>query len=204
MPSYAILMDGAFVRTKLQRTLNRFPAVSDIADEINRLKAIDALAGHSLLRTYFYDAPPAGGSLTNPISGENLNLNDSDQANANRALQQALDLLPDFALRSGETDVNGWTLGRAALKDLKQNGARALKASDLVPKIEQKGVDLRIGLDIARLSIQRMVQAIVVVTGDSDMVPAFKFARREGMRVILSPMGHGIKRELKVHADLVV
>ncbi len=52
-----------------------------------------------------------------------------------------------------------------------------------MPKIEQKGVDLRIGLDIARLSLRRMVDIIVVVTGDSDMVPAFKFARREGIRV---------------------
>jgi uncharacterized LabA/DUF88 family protein len=70
--------------------------------------------------------------------------------------------------------------------------------------LEQKGVDLRIGLDIARLSIGRLVHSLVVVTGDSDMVPAFKFARREGVRVILSHMGHGIKRELRAHADLIL
>ena len=52
-----------------------------------------------------------------------------------------------------------------------------------------KGVDLRIGLDIARLSLRRLVDVIVVVTGDSDMVLAFKFARREGVRVYLDHMG---------------
>jgi uncharacterized LabA/DUF88 family protein len=48
-----------------------------------------------------------------------------------------------------------------------------------------------------------MVRAIVVVTGDSDLIPAFKFARREGIRVHLDCLGHGVRRELKVHADVV-
>jgi uncharacterized LabA/DUF88 family protein len=74
----------------------------------------------------------------------------------------------------------------------------------MVPNIEQKGVDLRIGLDIARLALREMVSAIVVVTGDSDLVPAFKFARREGCRVYLDHMGHSVRRELKVHADLIL
>lgn len=69
---------------------------------------------------------------------------------------------------------------------------------------KQKGVDLRIGLDIARLALRQMVSSIVVVTGDSDLIPAFKFARREGCRVYLDHMGHGVKRELKVHADLIL
>jgi hypothetical protein len=35
------------------------------------------------------------------------------------------------------------------------------------------------------------------------MIPAFKFARREGVRVYLDHMGHGVKRDLKVHTDLI-
>ena len=110
----------------------------------------------------------------------------------------------DFALRSGELSVRGWALGSAALRDIETNGPRVLTARDMVPKIEQKGVDLRIGLDIARLSLREMVSAIVVVTGDSDIVPAFKFARREGVRVYLDHMGHGVKRELKAHTDAIL
>ncbi|MBU1699805.1 MAG: NYN domain-containing protein [Candidatus Eisenbacteria bacterium] len=74
----------------------------------------------------------------------------------------------------------------------------------LKPDVKQKGVDLRIGLDIARLSLLHLVDVIVVVTGDSDMVPAFKFARREGLRIYLDHMKHGVRRELKAHADLVL
>ena len=109
-----------------------------------------------------------------------------------------------MALRQGEVSVNGWALGSAALKNLTTNGARALTAQDFVPNMEQKGVDLRIGLDIARLSLRQLVEVIVVVTGDSDMVPAFKFARREGVRIYLDYMGHPVKRELKAHVDLVI
>lgn len=201
---FAILMDGGFVRARLQKRLRRFPGVDDISAEIDRLKSCPEVAGLTLLRTYYYDAHPAAGTLINPISGKILDLAHSPAASVNVALQQGLELLPDFALRSGDTDVQGWTVGEAALRDMARTGRREIAENDLVPKIEQKGVDLRIGLDIARLSIHRMVEAIVVVTGDSDMVPAFKFARREGVRVILSHMGHTIKRELKVHADLVL
>ena len=63
---------------------------------------------------------------------------------------------------------------------------------------------LRIGLDIARLALREMVDIIVVVTGDSDLVPAFRFARREGVRVFLDHMGHGVRRELKAHADIIL
>ncbi len=41
-----------------------------------------------------------------------------------------------------------------------------------------------------------------MVTGDSDMVPAFKFARREGVKVYLVSMNYGIKRSLKAHSDI--
>jgi len=69
--------------------------------------------------------------------------------------------------------------------------------------VQQKGVDLRIGLDIALLSLRQLASSIVVVTGDSDLIPAFKFARREGMRVYLDHLGGPVRRELKAHADIV-
>ena len=39
---------------------------------------------------------------------------------------------------------------------------------------------MRVGLDIASLTLKKQVEVIVLVTGDSDFVPAMKFARREG------------------------
>ena len=59
--------------------------------------------------------------------------------------------------------------------------------------LPKKGVDMRIGLDMARLALRDMVRTIIVVTGDPDFVPAFKFVRREGVKVILEPMGHNVR-----------
>ena len=96
-----------------------------------------------------------------------------------------------------------WKIGDSAYKSMIKN-QRVLQAKDLVPNITQKGVDLRIGLDIARLSLRQLVSTIVVVTGDSDLIPAFKFARREGLRIVLDAMGHSIRRDLKAHADITI
>lgn len=88
-------------------------------------------------------------------------------------------------------------------KDIQRN-PRLPKAKDFVPDIKQKGVDLRIGLDIARLSLKGLVDVIVIIAGDSDLVPAFKFARREGVRVYLDHLEQNVNRELKAHVDLVL
>jgi uncharacterized LabA/DUF88 family protein len=73
-----------------------------------------------------------------------------------------------------------------------------------VPDLHQKGADMRIGLDIAYISIRHVANILVLATGDSDIVPAMKLARREGMRVYLECMSHPVVRSLKAHADLVL
>ena len=81
---------------------------------------------------------------------------------------------------------------------------QSVRPQDVVPKVRQKGVDMRIGLDIASLALKRLVSTIALVTGDSDIVPAMKLARREGLRVLLDPLSHPVRPELKVHADRVI
>jgi len=67
--------------------------------------------------------------------------------------------------------------------------------------LKQKGVDMRIGLDIASLTLKRQVQTIVLVAGDSDFVPAAKLARREGVQFILDPMWQSVNADLFEHID---
>jgi uncharacterized LabA/DUF88 family protein len=99
--------------------------------------------------------------------------------------------------------VRGWRVRGSALEAIARLN-RPLQDDDLELHLEQKGVDLRIGLDIARLALRQLVDVLVVVTGDRDLVPAFKFARREGLRVLLDHLGAPVNRELKVHADVVL
>lgn len=54
--------------------------------------------------------------------------------------------------------------------------------------VTQKGVDMKIGVDIASLAYKGQVEKIVLISGDSDFVPAAKLARREGIDFVLDPM----------------
>lgn len=200
---FAILLDGGFVTKKLHERTGREVKAPEIVALTSRLMQKPPLQGLKLLRVYYYDALPYGGRGTNPIDGSVTNFATTRQARDGHALLEALELEPDFAVRHGNLMMSAWKLGGSALRNL-SGTARALTAKDLVPDSSQKGVDLRIGLDIALLSIKHIVDVIVLVTGDSDLIPAMKFARREGIRVYLDALGHGIQRGLKVHADAVL
>lgn len=60
---------------------------------------------------------------------------------------------------------------------------------------------MKIGLDIASLAYKQIVQKIILIAGDSDFVPASKFARREGIEFILDPMRKEIRADLMEHID---
>jgi uncharacterized LabA/DUF88 family protein len=47
-------------------------------------------------------------------------------------------------------------------------------------------------------------QRLVLVTGDSDFVPAAKLARREGVEFLLDPLWQQVSDELNEHVDGVV
>lgn len=81
-----------------------------------------------------------------------------------------------------------------------------LQLADLEEKhftldVKQKGVDMKIGVDIASLAYKKQVDKIILISGDSDFVPAAKLARREGTDFVLDPMWVDIKPELFEHID---
>lgn len=203
---YAILLDGGFVTKKLQQKLKRPGTADDIVELCDGIRACEELKSYELLRTYFYDAPPSLESLSYPVSGGRYHLAKTERAKHAQSLYDQLELKPGFALRMGETRLTPqkWKLQPQSVKDIKAN-PRALTDDDFRLDINQKGVDIRIGLDMARLALRDLVRAVVVVTGDSDFVPAFKFVRREGVKVMLCTLGHSsARRELKAHADFVL
>lgn len=44
----------------------------------------------------------------------------------------------------------------------------------------------------------------MLVTADSDFIPAMKFARREAAQLLLITPGHGVRDAMHEHADLVI
>ena len=197
-----LMLDGGFVKKKLEQRLHRFPTADDVVTFCDSVMAKPELRNTNLFRIYYYDAPPFDGTVTNPISGSPTNFATHTNSVRGKSLTDALELKPNFAVRRGIVNNTGWKLGAAALGNL-GNPARPIAASDLVPDLHQKGVDMRIGLDIAFISLRKVADVLVLITGDSDFVPAMKFARREGMEH-LEHMGHGVLRSLKAHADLLI
>lgn len=198
-----VLLDGGFVKKKLETRLKHFPTVDDVVNFCASVMAKPELSNSTLFRIYYYDAPPFEGIVRNPIDGKTTDIASLGNTSRAKALTDSLELKPNFAVRRGIVNDAGWKLGRASLRNLAK-AARPIAANDLVPDLRQKGVDMRIGLDIAFISLRKVADVLVLVTGDSDFVPAMKFARREGMRVYLEHMGHGVLRSLKAHADLVL
>jgi uncharacterized LabA/DUF88 family protein len=107
------------------------------------------------------------------------------------------------ALRMGElADRQRWKLRPEATRRLlmKSISREELIESDVVYDAEQKGVDVKLALDIASLAYKRLVDRIVLISGDSDFVPAAKLARREGIDVILDPLWAPVRPSLVEHA----
>jgi uncharacterized LabA/DUF88 family protein len=203
---YAILLDGGFVTKKLQEQLQRPAEADDVVALCSEIQSHPELQHYELLRTYFYDAPPSLEAVIWPVSGDKYQLAETERAKHSQRLYDQLELRPGFALRMGETRLTPqrWKLKPKSVRQITAE-PRALQDRDFLLDINQKGVDIRIGLDMARLALRDLVRAVVVVTGDSDFVPAFKFVRREGVKVMLCTLGHkGARRELKAHADFVL
>ena len=72
---------------------------------------------------------------------------------------------------------------------------------DFAPGFRQKAVDMRIGIDIASLTLKKQADTIILVSADSDFVPAAKLARREGVEVILDPLWNPVHSDLHEHID---
>jgi uncharacterized LabA/DUF88 family protein len=199
----ALMVDGGFLKKKLCQRNHRDATVQDIAGFCNIVLQKPPLAQAQLFRIYFYDAPPFEGKVTNPLSGAVQNMAGTAQAVQNTQLLRSLELQPNFAVRRGIVSCQGWKLGNAALRAISRQ-PRAITARDLVPDLKQKGVDMRIGLDIAWLATKRLIDGIALVTGDSDFIAPMKLARKEGIRIYLETMGHPVYIELKVHADILL
>ncbi|MBS0521985.1 MAG: NYN domain-containing protein [Proteobacteria bacterium] len=209
-PLYAILLDGGFLTKKLYKaptssSPGTHATAADILAECTRLQALPLLADYELLRVYYYDAFPSAARLQNPVSKTPLDLAATPRYRQAQRLYDQLVLMPHFALRMGTVNLSPekWRLKPRVAKALVAT-PRALTDNDFQLDLSQKGVDMRVGMDMARLALRELVRAVVVVTGDSDFVPAFKFVRREGVKVILEPMGHNVNPELRHHADIVL
>ena len=212
----AILVDGGFFLRRLPQLTDRSilsdPKRTDLAigrlvnGHLMHINHTARVENHYALlyRCFFYDALPYTKQGHLPVSKQAVNYAKTDQATFRLDLFDLLRRRPHFALRLGEVRRDReWIITERAQKDL-LTGRRAvvdLTDADFVPGFQQKAVDMRIGLDIASITLKKQADTIVLVTGDSDFVPAAKLARREGVRIILDPLWQNVAPDLFEHID---
>lgn len=223
----AILVDGAFF---LRRFKYAFPdhdrnnaqsvahglglqAFWHLAQRLGPSVVQDQIALHQPLaesrdyyRLFFYDCAPLTKRMHTPLGRRSVDFGKSPEAQFRLTLHSEVRKLRKSALRLGRlNDTSRWRLSEAAT-------ARMLEApnnfqptdADFEIDTKQKGVDMRLGLDVASLAFKRQVDQIVIVAADADFVPAAKLARREGIDVVLDRMGdHRAAADLVEHVDAI-
>ena len=159
-----------------------------------------------LFRILFYDCPPLSETVKRPVSGEDYDFTETDTYKQRAEFLNKIKVLGNVAFRKGQARFRGWLMKSDVRKDLlkrKRNlSARSLTDADFQPNIQQKGVDIKMGLDMAWLALQGVVERVFLFSADTDLVPAMKFARIHGLYVIVADAG-GLHEMLKEHADEV-
>lgn len=203
--STAILVDGAFFLNRYRRVFrngsNHNP--QQIITNMYQM-AMKHLEGGYLYRIIFYDCCPISKKAHNPITKKAIDFSKTSQSLFRLQIFEELKKKRKVALRLGYlNESNNWLIRPSKTKELLNGNIdiSALKEEDVFYEMKQKGVDIKIGLDIASLAYKRMVQRIILISGDGDFVPASKLARREGIDFILDPMWNPINPSLYEHID---
>lgn len=203
----AILVDGGFYRKRSTQLLG-YKTPVDRANELHdycHQHLRDNLEHRQLYRVFYYDCPPSTKNVYNPLTQRTINLGKTDEFKWANEFYSELKHLRKFALRLGSLNENEiyYNLKVDRFKKLMRGeiSVEDLTDNDLDLHIEQKGVDMRIGVDIASLSFKHQVDQIILISGDSDFVPAAKLARREGIDFVLDPMRSPIRPDLYEHID---
>lgn len=202
----AILIDGGFFIKRFNTLYNsdRKMSGADVANHLYTMAHKHVGINNTLYRIFYYDCHPISKKVHNPITKRLIDYSKSDEYKFREELIEELKRKRKVALRIGTLkDNNNWHIYPRKVKELLSGKIEIsdLTGNDVYLEIRQKGIDMKIGVDIASLALKKFVDTIVLFSGDSDFVPAAKLARREGVDFILDPMDANVEPQLFEHID---
>ncbi len=204
MRKVVFTIDGWFMRKEIYKSKAFFYS----GPEIRKYCCQHLKKDDYLYRIFYYDTEPLDKKGHYPITKKAVDFSLTNVASAQHKLLDSLRSTPNFALRLGKTvwQRKEWMLSPERLKDLlsKKITVDELTDKDFKPVIQQKAVDMKIGLDITYIATRKLADLLIIITGDADIVPVLKFARREGMQVCLDSLGKPVRPELSEHVDFFV
>lgn len=210
----AILVDGGFYRKRAKALKGELPG-KDRAKELFQYCMLHINGKNNdgskneekqtLYRIFYYDCMPLNKRYVfHPLSKQNIDLGKTESFDWTESMFNELRKTRKVALRLGElSSYSNYNLKPSVTKSLFLGKIKLedIKEDDFELNIRQKGVDMKIGIDIASLAFKKQVDRIILIAGDSDFVPAAKTARREGIDFILDPMWTKINDSLFEHID---
>lgn len=191
--SFAVLIDGGHVRSSFRESLGRQHTAADI--ELMLVNIIDQprFSGWEFFRCTYYDAAPYEGTIVNPLDGSSLNYRKRPGFGvANRVFREIGSLLrTDVSL--GHLTHQGWQVPDSLIKERTESrfGFPAwgpdrecmdIAPEDIRPNIVQKGVDADIAFDMGMIAAKHQVDDVVLVSRDTDFVPAMRKLAWLGIR----------------------
>jgi uncharacterized LabA/DUF88 family protein len=167
MKKIIILIDGGFLRQQARRAGKKYDP-----EFIEKFSLTCKESDEEIFRILYYDCAPYTGTVKLPVSGTPYTFGSSDKWLEELACKDL------FAVRRGVLKFRGYKPNKTPVSPT------VLTDADFSPDFEQKGVDMRIGLDIASYSANRCIDRIVLVSNDTDCVPAMKYGRKAGLQVV--------------------
>lgn len=203
----AILIDGGYFIKRYNALYNKYrrKTAATIAKDLYKIAHTHVGNNNYLYRIFYYDCNPFLDKAHNPISKKCIDFSKTEQAKCRADIINELKKKRKVALRLGNLKASKkWILHDSITKKLlnREISIDEISENDVYYELRQKGIDMKIGIDITTLALKRFVDKIVLIAGDSDFVPAAKLARREGVDFVLDPM-HSLRIEdsLYEHID---
>lgn len=164
MARLAIFIDGGYLDVLARDHFSVWVDYRKLSDYMTTVVASKTPEPVDPFRTYYYHCLPY---QSNPPTPE-----ETKRYAAKHRLFERLRRLERYVVREGRLMYRG-------------------NAANGMPIFQQKRVDLQLGLDFALLSGKHQITHAAVLSGDSDLIPAFEVARQEGISVWLF---HGPRR----------
>jgi len=159
MSMLAIYIDGGYLDNISREEYSTRVDVAKLGEEIRKVVSSKSKDSVDILRIFYYDCLPYQSRVPT--------LEEAERFSKKRKFFYTIGRIPRVKVREGI---------------LKFRGIDKMSGN---PIFQQKRVDLQLGLDFALLSGKRAISHAAIVTGDSDLLPAFEVAKTEGILVWL-------------------
>ncbi len=188
----AILIDWENLRKTLDKAISKFRIRKRIfsynnSDQLIKFVKSFIMPDEEIYRIYFYLSEPVKEAKWH---GQSYSIDEKEEYK--KVYENSINFINQIKVK----DYISLRRGKLEFRGYDNQGK---------PIFTQKQVDMLIGLDIAHLSYLRLVDRIILFSLDTDLIPAIKTARINGIQIIIPSYVDlsSINPDIQEHADFI-